>query len=125
MGGDLTEEKPREIDQAPIGLNLWEVQRIVGERLPAEEILRILEHLGFELTAERRDASEFRVQIPSWRLDVSREIDLIEEIARVYGYDKFQNTLPSYVGSVIELPDAPKDQKGRSSLLGLGYSKPG
>src|SRR5258708_34870432 len=110
MGGDLTEEKPREIDQAPIGLNLWEVQRIVGERLPAEEILRILEHLGFELTAERRDASEFRVQIPSGGLDVSRETALIEEIAREYGDEKFHNTLPSHVGSVIELPHPRNDQ---------------
>jgi phenylalanyl-tRNA synthetase beta chain len=111
------------VDQAPIALNLPEVLRILGERLPAEHIVRILEHLGFELTPERRDASEFRVQIPSWRLDVSREIDLIEEIARVYGYDKFHNTLPAYVGSVVELPEVAKDKKVRTSLLGLGYDE--
>jgi phenylalanyl-tRNA synthetase beta chain len=121
--GDAVDVIAMRVDQAPIALNLPEVQRILGERLPTEEIVRILEHLGFELTAERRDASEFRVQIPSWRLDVSREIDLIEEIARVYGYDKFRNTLPAYVGSVVESPEAAKDQKLRSSLLGLGYDE--
>jgi phenylalanyl-tRNA synthetase beta chain len=123
LAGDLIDEKAREIDQAPVALNLPEVQRILGERLAPEEIVHILERLGFELTAERRDASEFRVQIPSWRLDVSREIDLIEEIARLYGYDKFRNTLPAYVGAVVESPEAAKDRKLRSSLLGLGYDE--
>jgi phenylalanyl-tRNA synthetase beta chain len=121
--GDAVDMIAMRVDQAPIALNLPEVLRILGERLPAEDIVRILEHLGFELTPERRDASEFRVQIPSWRLDVSREIDLIEEIARVYGYDKFHNTLPAYVGSVVELPEVAKDKKVRTSLLGLGYDE--
>ncbi len=62
-------------------------------------------------------------RFPSWRLDVSREIDLIEEIARVYGYDKFRNTLPAYAGAVVELPEAAKDRKLRTSLLGLGYDE--
>src|SRR5207248_755302 len=66
---------------------------------------------------------DFSVQVPSWRLDVEREIDLIEEIARIFGYDRFPNTLPGFVGGVIELPDARKDEKLRASLLGLGYSE--
>ena len=111
------------VDQAPIALNLPEVERILGERLPREEIVRILERLGFELVPERRDASEFQVHIPSWRLDVSREIDLIEEIARVYGYDKFRNTLPAYAGSVVDSAEVGKDHKLRSALLALGYNE--
>jgi phenylalanyl-tRNA synthetase beta chain len=121
--GEVVDVIARRIDQAPIALNLSEVQRILGEQLATEEIVRILEKLGFELTPERRDASEFTVQVPSWRLDVEREIDLIEEIARLHGYDKFANTLPAYVGSVVELPHAERDQKLRSSLLALGYNE--
>ena len=63
------------------------------------------------------------MQVPSWRLDVEREIDVIEEIARLHGYDKFANTLPAYVGSVVERPDAEKDKKLRTSLLALGYDE--
>jgi phenylalanyl-tRNA synthetase beta chain len=63
------------------------------------------------------------VQIPSWRLDVEREVDIIEEIARLHGYDKFANTLPAYSGAVVEQPDAQKDARLRSSLLALGYSE--
>ncbi|HXZ39556.1 MAG TPA: phenylalanine--tRNA ligase subunit beta, partial [Terriglobales bacterium] len=113
----------RRIDQAPVALRVSEVRRILGSGLDANQIVRILKRLGFEVVPEREDEHEFTVQIPSWRLDVEREIDLIEEIARLYGYDKFPNTLPSFSGSVIELPDTQKDRKLRSSLLALGYNE--
>jgi phenylalanyl-tRNA synthetase beta chain len=121
--GDVVDVIARRIDQAPVALHLEEVYRILGPHVTVEQILRILRALGFGLTAERTDATEFTVDIPSWRLDIEREIDLIEEIARVYGYDKFPNALPAYVGSVVELPDAGKDAKLRSTLLALGYNE--
>ena len=65
----------------------------------------------------------FRVTLPSWRLDLEREIDLIEEIARVYGYNRFRNTLPSFTGSVRELPSAPAQRAIRRVLLGAGWSE--
>ena len=110
-------------DQAPIVLNMTEVHRILGKDLSAQEVVRILSRLGFETTPGRQEGEEFEVTIPSWRLDVEREIDVIEEIARLYGYDRFPNTLPAFAGAVIELPDAPKDAKLRNSLLGLGYDE--
>jgi phenylalanyl-tRNA synthetase beta chain len=110
-------------DQAPIVLNISEVHRILGKSLSAEEVLRILSRLGFEATPGRQENEEFEVQVPSWRLDVEREIDIIEEIARLHGYDRFPNTLPAFAGAVIELPDAHKDVKVRSSLLALGYDE--
>ena len=113
----------RRLDQAPVALHLSEVQRILGEKLETAEILRILRRLGFELIPEPGEEIEFTVQVPSWRLDVEREIDVIEEIARLHGYDKFANTLPAYVGAVVELPDAEKDKKLRTALLALGYDE--
>ncbi len=65
----------------------------------------------------------YLIHIPSWRLDIEREIDVIEELARLHGYDKFRNTLPAYSGEVRELPDARKDARLRSSLLALGYNE--
>jgi phenylalanyl-tRNA synthetase beta chain len=63
------------------------------------------------------------MQIPSWRLDVEREIDVIEEIARLHGYDKFPNTLPAYSGAVVELPHARMDATLRQRALALGYNE--
>jgi phenylalanyl-tRNA synthetase beta chain len=95
----------------------------VNHLLDVVGIIRILRHLCFEVIPEPGEEPEFTVQVPSWRLDVEREIDVIEEIARLHGYDKFANTLPAYVGSVVELPDAEKGERLRSSLLALGYDE--
>jgi len=121
--GDPTDVIARHLDQAPISLRISEVRRILGSNLESSQIIRILKALGFDIVPEREDDAEFTVRVPSWRLDVEREIDLIEEIARLYGYDKFPNTLPSFAGSVIELPTAKVDNKLRSSLLALGYNE--
>jgi phenylalanyl-tRNA synthetase beta chain len=117
--GGVIDVIARKLDLAPIELDRREVKRILGEELSDMEISRILTRLGFVLMAGHESA--YLVQIPSWRLDVELEIDLIEEIARLHGYDKFANTLPAYAGEVVERPDAAKDGKVRTSLLALGY----
>ncbi|MGH9499132.1 MAG: phenylalanine--tRNA ligase subunit beta [Terriglobales bacterium] len=121
--GDPVDVVARWLDQAPVGLRMSEVHRILGDSLDTNQVVRILQRLGFEVLPEPEKEPEFTVLIPSWRLDIEREIDLIEEIARLHGYDKFENTLPSFSGSVIETPDAAKDHKLRSSLLALGYDE--
>ena len=123
LHGQVVDVVAKTMDQAPVALHMAEVRRILGDRVTPQEVVRILQRLGFDVTPERTDESEFTVRIPSWRLDVEREIDLVEEVARLYGYDKFPNTLPAFAGSVIELPDAAKDAKLRSSLLALGYNE--
>ncbi len=111
----------RKLDLAPVELDLREVDRILGEELSTLEISRILSRLGF--TVLPGSEGNYLVHIPSWRLDVEREIDIIEELARLHGYDKFPNTLPAYSGEVRELPDAHKDARLRSGLLALGYNE--
>jgi phenylalanyl-tRNA synthetase beta chain len=113
----------RSLDQAPVELRIAEVHRVLGKTLATHEIVGILKRLGFDLVPEPSEEPEFTAQIPSWRLDIEREIDLIEEIARLHGYEQFPNTLPSYVGAVAEPPDSTKDAKLRDSLLALGYSE--
>lgn len=123
LAGGAIDVIARQVDLAPVALHLSEVHRILGEKLETNEIFRILQQLGFELMPERGGDPDFTVHIPSWRLDVEREIDLVEEIARLHGFDKFANTLPAYAGAVVETPDAEKDRKLRSSLLALGYDE--
>ena len=123
LEGDEIDVVARQLDLAPVALRVSEVHRVLGEKIGADEIVRVLKRLGFDLTAEPNDEPEFTATIPSWRLDVEREIDLIEEIARMHGYDKFANTLPAYVGAVVDLPEAKHDEKLRSDLLALGYDE--
>jgi len=123
LSGGVNDVIARQVDLAPVALHLSEVHRILGEKLETNEIFRILKQLGFEMMPERGGDPDFTVHIPSWRLDVEREIDLVEEIARLHGYDKFPNTLPAFAGAVVEPPDAEKDGKLRTSLLALGYNE--
>jgi phenylalanyl-tRNA synthetase beta chain len=123
LNGEVMDVVVGRRDQASIVLNLSEVHRILGKSLSAQEILRILSGLGFEFAPVREGAEEFEVTVPSWRLDVEREIDVIEEIARLHGYDNFANTLPAFAGAVVDQPDDAKDAKLRNSLLGLGYDE--
>jgi phenylalanyl-tRNA synthetase beta chain len=119
--GDVIDVIARKLDLAPVELDLREVQRILGEKLSTIEISRILTRLGFAMLAGGEE--RYLIHIPSWRLDIEREIDIIEELARLHGYDKFPNTLPAYSGEVRELPDAHKDARLRSGLLALGYNE--
>ena len=123
LAGDVVDVISRQMDQAPVLLRVSEVHRILGGSLEAGQIFRLLKRLGFTLIPEGQSEAQFRVNIPSWRLDVEREIDVIEEIARLHGYDKFENTLPAYSGAVVELPHAAIDTTLRHRALGLGYNE--
>jgi len=121
--GDAIDVVSKKMDQAPVVLRLSEVHRILGGNLSTGQIFGILKRLGFTLIPEGQGMADFRVQIPSWRLDVEREIDVIEEIARMHGYDKFENTLPAYSGAVVELPQTAIDSTLRARALALGYNE--
>jgi len=54
-------------------------------------------------------------RFPPGRLDVEREVDLLEELARIHGYNQFPNTLPAFTGAVVTLPDEPKNAKVRET----------
>ena len=67
------------------------VNFILGTELEAAEMEQILIRLGFDVKAS---GDAYRITVPTFRSDITREIDLIEEIARVYGYDNIPTTLP-------------------------------
>ena len=129
----------RKVSHEPIQLERSELRRILGQEIPEPDVTRILRRLGFELTETRASSNgapeegvrlallqppdAYTVEIPSWRMDVEREIDVIEEVARVYGFNNFANTLPSFSGGVVELPHALPESKTRTRLLALGYDE--
>lgn len=88
--------------------------------LTAELVEQYLRSLGCELVPAGPEI--FSVRLPSWRLDLEREIDLIEEVARVFGYNRFQNTLPTPM-PLRERATAAGERAVRARLLALGFSE--
>ena len=70
---------------APITLRLDQIVRVLGINVDRSEVIRILRALGLKLQAETPSALTF--DRPSWRNDLEREIDLVEEVARIHGYE--------------------------------------
>jgi phenylalanyl-tRNA synthetase beta chain len=93
-----------------------------GTAKPEEYEARIKQYTS-DLLKQLGGQTCWIVDLPTWRLDIEREIDLIEEIARIHGYNKFPNTLPSFSGGVVELPGAAKEARLRGELLALGYDE--
>ncbi len=135
--GDLVDARvpaleARTANRKPVELKLSEVRRILGTTVDAEGISAetaegVLAALGCGLAelAQKaelaKDKPAWLVTLPSWRLDLEREIDLIEEVARVYGYNRFANTLPVFGEGVRALPWAAQEPEVRRTLLAAGF----
>jgi len=118
--------------QPTAGLELTrrELLRVMGADVPDEEIEAILRALGFApARADGNRASRdslmatWKCSQPSWRHDVAREVDLVEEVARHYGFDKFPPKLPAARQPARRLPHAEAEDHLRGRLLALGYQE--
>jgi phenylalanyl-tRNA synthetase beta chain len=131
--GDLVDARvadfeKRTSDREPVALELNEVRRILGttinkEGISAATVEGVLTALGCGLAQSAPNSAAWQVKLPSWRLDLEREIDLIEEVARVYGYNRFANTLPEFGEGVRALPWAESESAVRRTLLAAGFNE--
>ncbi len=121
-GGKVTVEKlvaTREPTEKKVTLNIDRVWRLIGVPIDKETIKRILKALGFVPTKEWRGNIDFKV--PLFRTDINEAVDVIEEIARVYGYDEVPMAAPITVPDVLEkLPGDELLNQIRDTLVGLG-----
>ena len=111
-----------------ITLTRAEFLRIMGADVPDKDVEAILTSLGFAPVRvdHTRGAANSLLAAwdcaqPSWRADVEREIDVIEEVARVYGLDKFPPRLPAARAGAARLPHQEAETRLRERLIGLGY----
>ena len=145
----IPEAEARTAGRPTIALSVAEVRRHLGgtvedtashSALSAELIEQYLHSLGCRITPlldnpDQRHAehhapheaailpeASFEVALPSWRLDLERPIDLIEEVARVFGYNRFANTLPRPL-PVTQHPSNAPARAIRTRLLALGYTE--
>jgi len=131
-GGELlsgvADVYPAKRARKKITLTRAEFLRIMGADVPDKDVEAILSALGFapirvDPTRGSADSllAAWECTQPSWRAEVEREIDLIEEVARVYGLDKFPPRLPAARDGAARLPHQEAETRLRERLIGLGY----
>ncbi|HSC44177.1 MAG TPA: phenylalanine--tRNA ligase subunit beta, partial [Candidatus Acidoferrum sp.] len=126
--GGVVDVYPGKRSAKKITLTRAEILRVMGADIPDREIETILVALGFAPLRVDQNRGQlgsilaaWECTQPSWRAEVEREIDLIEEVARVYGLDKFPPRLPAARQGAARLPHYEAEQRLRERLIGLGY----
>ena len=118
----VVDAHPREVRAPEVRLRWHRPAEVLGMEVGREDARRVLAGLGFEQRASDAEGAVFRV--PSWRVDVSIEEDLVEEIVRTKGYDAIPETLPrNAVDGPVEPPEAQAVARLRGALEGAGFAE--
>lgn len=118
---ELLDSYPRPAEKQEMRLRKERAESLLGIKLDSAEIEDILSGLGLNVTEFNEEEGAFEVEVSSARVDITREIDLIEEIARIHGYDRIPATPPS--SGKIDLYTSKEEtlrDRAKRCLTGLG-----
>ncbi len=110
---------PKTIAMKVASIRFARVGKILGYHVEPEEVERILLRLGFGIKSKSMD--EITVEVPTYRHDIEREIDLIEEVARIYGYNKIPEVNKIFVTLEKKVDHSAFSGKIRETLNALGF----
>lgn len=120
--GGLIDVHPRPGKKNTIRLSTAGTNRHLGTALDTREIARCLESIEFKVDAA--GSGELMVTPPSFRVDVSRPEDLMEEVARLWGYNRIQTTFPKITaGTMLPLQGLPVKDRIKDQMAGSGFSE--
>lgn len=120
-GSGAVDEYPRPVEREQIALRPRRVNEVLGTELKASEITGYLEALEMEVDG---DDPRLTVSVPTFRPDLAREIDLVEEVARLHGYNNVERTVPRPAAQVGALtPDQRRRRVAFDALVGAGLDE--
>jgi phenylalanyl-tRNA synthetase beta chain len=119
-GGEISSEVidiyPEKIDNKLILIKDKNVNRLIGKAIPREEVLGILQRLDIQVVKQEED--RYTVSVPPYRVDVTQEADVVEEILRIYGFNNIELTAHAKTDYLAEFP-AKDINKYTTTISGL------
>ena len=119
IAGRSLDVYPEKIKEREVQLRLDRVKRVLGYEISANKILEILKKLGIKVIYESENL--YRFSVPTYRSDIEREIDLIEEIARIYGYNNIPTISKISISLGERIDQTEFADKLREYCNGLGF----
>jgi phenylalanyl-tRNA synthetase beta chain len=126
--GDVTDNYPAPHQPRTMRLDRARISGLLGMIVPDDQVVRILTALGFEIAQapgpESRTPGGWQVIVPAWRIDMHRQVDLIEEVGRHHGFEHLPATFPGVEQAPPPSdPRIARDRRARNALLGMGFSE--
>lgn len=115
IASEITDHYPTPVEAFRFELDLNRVNKLIGKDIPADTVRRIVQALDVKILDERDGV--WNVAVPPYRVDVTREADLIEDILRIYGYNNIP--IPTHVNSALSY--APKPDKNKLMNLAADF----
>lgn len=103
ISSDLIDIYPIKAENRLIEVKDKNINRLIGKTIPRQEVFSILE--GLEIAVVSKNESEFTVSVPPYRVDVSQEADVVEEILRIYGFNNIELTEIAGTDYLAEFPE--------------------
>jgi phenylalanyl-tRNA synthetase beta chain len=125
--GDATDNYPTPYRPKAMRLDRARIGGLLGMDVPDDAVARILTSLGFEIPKTHYlgpKAETWDVVLPPWRVDMHRQVDLIEEVGRHHGFEHLPTTFPGVEQAPPPSdPRIARDRRARTALLGIGFSE--
>ncbi len=114
--GDITEFSSQEMERAQVQLNFERMEDLIGKKIGAANILSILKLMEYEIVSSSEEGAV--VSVPGYRVDVTRECDVVEDVLRIYGYNNIE--LPERMSASLSpgiKPDPERVKELTANLL--------
>jgi phenylalanyl-tRNA synthetase beta chain len=115
ISSDITDIYPNRVTKSLVDINYNNINRLIGKKIAPDTVKKILSLLDFEILHEEGD--DLQINVPTYRVDVKREADVIEEILRIYGYNNVE--VDMHVNSTLSYPEKPDREKVKNTISDL------
>jgi len=107
ISSDIVDVYPNPVKNVLVGVNYNNINRLIGKKIEQGTVKKILSFLDIEIISD--DGINLKLSIPSYRVDVKVEADVIEEVLRIYGYNNIE--VNNHVNSTLSYPEKPDKEK--------------